>query len=67
MLTLKKPKKSLGYTEAEVKQMLWEVFQQWHNGQTAAIDDDTGESLYYPQDVQPYVVSTARKQPIVWD
>ena len=51
---LPKPKSKYGYSEAEVKDILFERFGRWMRGQTMMMEKD-GTSIYYTCDVYRYV------------
>ena len=51
---LPKAKSKFGYTEAEVKDILFERFGKWMRGQTMMLMKD-GTSIYYTCDVYRYV------------
>ena len=58
-----KPNHDYGYTESYLKSLLgddWDNFSQWMKGQTAMLDDTTGECVYYGIDVDKYVSGNRR-------
>ena len=54
MITLPKLTHKMGYSEKEVKEILFDQFLTWMKGQTVGIDEHE-VSRYYPQDVDIYV------------
>ena len=58
-----KPNHEYGYTESYLKSILeddWDDFSNWMRGQTAMLDDTTGECVYYGVDVDKYVSGNRR-------
>lgn len=71
MKAKKKKAIRLGMNEQEVRGLfatqMWGSFLKWMEGQTGAIDPDTGERLYYHHDVLRFVDMKLRNRPTHWD
>ena len=71
---MEKPEHELGYPEPQAKRIvgkgLWDDFANWMAGQTVAVDEVNGATIYYTYDVQRYLdmKRTGRKEhPLEWD
>ena len=60
MRTLPKPAHRYGYTNDQIHEIFptaeeYSAFGRWMNGQTGAIDDETGQLITYANDVERFI------------